>query len=181
MSYQVNTLIPHPVNIDSKTLVIAELDKLLLTSDRNYILTDPSNIHLLDGKNQILLKQEPMFALHRNSCEWATYNQNITAMLSLCNYHKLGIDKGIYVKDTSYYRLVYFTELTQIELNFPDRNIRDKLEGLHKLPLQCDLSSDLLYWPAKQTLTINPFSTMTIRMSSCMLPRAHPMTIPVSS
>ena len=154
-SYQVNTLIPHPVNIDSKTLVIAELDKLLLTSDSNYILTDPSNIHSLDGKNQILLKQEPMFALHRNSCEWATYNLNITAMLNLCNYHKLGIDKGIYVKDTSYYRLVYFTELTQIELNCPDRNIRDKLEGLHKLPLQCDLSSDLLYWPAKQTLTIN--------------------------
>jgi hypothetical protein len=62
---------------------------------------------------------------------------------------------GIIMQETKYYRLIYLTERTHVELDCPDGKVRDNLIGLHKLPLQCDVSTDQVYWPAKQTIKIN--------------------------
>ena len=47
------------------------------------------------------------------------------------------------------------TEITQVELDCPDGRVRDRLIGLHQIPLQCDVSTDKVYWPAKQTMNID--------------------------
>ena len=44
---------------------------------------------------------------------------------------------------------------TRVSLDCPDKQVRDTLEGLHRLPLACDIITDTVFWPAKQTLTIN--------------------------
>lgn len=61
---------------------------------------------------------------------------------------------GTFMTETKYHRLIYLTERTRVELDCPDEKIRDNLYGLHKFPLQCDISTDHVSWPAQQSVKI---------------------------
>lgn len=159
--YKTYSLIPHPVNVESKTLVIAELDNVILVSKDNYIITAAENVHSFTKEAHMIQRIEPINALHRSTCEWESYNQNLTAMLVLCNYKKVGLTNGIYMTETRYYRIIYLTEKTQVELDCPDGRIRDTLEGLHKIPIQCDVNTDQVYWPSRQTMKIDMHELLT--------------------
>jgi hypothetical protein len=103
----------------------------------------------------LLLKVEPIFNKDKPTCESEGYRGNANAMLQLCNFHKVGQVNDTFVIETDTHRIVYFSEMTKVTLDCPDDRIRDNLIGLHKLPLGCDVETDLVMWPAKQTVTID--------------------------
>jgi hypothetical protein len=153
--YQIYSLIPHPVSVQSRTLVNTEINNVILVSNDTYIITEPDNIHSITNNTHIVKKVEPIWSIHKSTCEWESFKQNISAMLYLCNYKKVGMLNGTVMTETRYHRLIYLTEITQVELDCPDGRVRDRLIGLHQIPLQCDVSTDKVYWPAKQTMNID--------------------------
>ena len=153
--YTLYTIIPHPINIESETLAVADINKLLLTNEDSYILTDLDNVFSLKKDKHLLNNIEPIFSKSIDSCEWVSYNKNLTGMLTYCNHKKIGVEKGIFTTETQNYRLIFFSEETQVEIGCPDGRTRDKLTGLHQVPLQCDVTSDHMFWPARQRLRID--------------------------
>jgi hypothetical protein len=161
ITYRIYTLIPHPVSIKSKTLVIADINDVILVSNNTYIITDSDNIHSITNNTHIVTQVEPIWSINKSTCEWESYKQNVSAMLYLCNYKKVGMINGTFMTETKYHRLLYLTERTQVEIDCPDGRIRDNMKGLHKLPLQCDITTDEVHWPAKQTLKIDIHELLT--------------------
>ena len=47
-------------------------------------------------------------------------------MLELCNYRRIGNDHGALLTETKFYRLLYLTEETLVELDCPDGKLREK-------------------------------------------------------
>ena len=88
----------------------------------------------------------------------------------MCNYNKIGKINDTFVVETDQNRLVYFSELTKVSLGCPDKQLRDTLFGLHKLPLACDIETEYVFWPAKQTVTIAIDLNETSVLDSSSLP-----------
>ena len=59
-TYDVFTLIAHPLRLDATSLVVPELRNLLLKSNDSYILTDRNNMYSLLTTNHLLLTIEPI-------------------------------------------------------------------------------------------------------------------------
>lgn len=153
--YRVFSLIPHPVRIGPTNLVLPEFKDILLVDDYTYIITNKKNIYSMSLENHLVLDVEPIYNQKKSTCEWEGYKNNGTAMLKLCNYKKVGHLNDTFVIETDQHRLVYFSEQTKVSLDCPDKQVRDTLIGLHKLPLACNIETDSVFWPAKQTVTIS--------------------------
>ena len=103
-------------------------------------------------------------------CELASYLENVTAMLNLCNYHKAGQNADTYMFETKQQRLVCFFRRTRVTFDCPDKLIKDSFIGLHKLPLACGIITEDVSWLAKQTITVesldsnNPFTCDTTKI-----------------
>ena len=83
---------------------------------------------------------------------------------------KTGQLNDTFVVEIDQHRLVYFSEQTRVSLEFPEKQVRDTLFGLHKLPLACDIKTDHVFWPAKQTVTISIDLNDTSVLGSSSLP-----------
>jgi hypothetical protein len=152
--YEVFSLIPHPVKLGPTDLVLPELQNVILIDEHTYILTTKNNVYSVSLDSHVLLDVEPMYNKITTTCEWEGFKQNSTAMLEICNYKKIGQLKDTFVVETDKHRLVYFSEQTKVSLDCPEKNVVDTLIGLHRLPLACDITTDSVFWPAKQTVTI---------------------------
>jgi len=152
IEFKAVSLIPHPVQIDGKVLVIPVLHDVLLQTKSVYIVTDKTNIYSISAKKHLLLEVEPVYNKHKQTCELAAVESNKTNMLKLCNFEKS--TQNTLVVETERNRLAYFSDETKVILDCPDNRIRDTLVGLHKLPIQCDIETDDVTWPAKQTVSI---------------------------
>lgn len=157
-TYDVFTLVAHPIRLDATSLVVPELRNVLLKSNDSYIITDKSNMYSLLTTNHLLLEIEPIYNEQKATCEWEAFKKNTTAMLKICNYRKGSQGPDIFMVETDQHRLIYFPEATRVTLECPDHRMKDTLKGLHKLPLACDLLTDEVLWPAKQTMTIEAFN-----------------------
>lgn len=152
--YKVFSLIPHPVKLDDTVLALPKLREVLLVDEYTYIITNKINVYSLALQSHLLLDVEPIYNHKKATCEWEGYRKNSTAMLSLCNYNKIGQLNDTFVIETDQHRLVYFSEQTKVSLECPEKQVKDSLVGLHKIPLACDVETEYVYWPAKQTATI---------------------------
>ena len=153
--YETYSLVPHPVELGPDYMALPELANTLLKDETTYVLTQKSKIYSVSLETHLLLEVEPIFNQNRSSCEWAGYTKNFTAMLSLCNYKRISQATDMTLTETENHRLVYFANSTMVTLLCPTKNINKELIGLHKLPLVCDIKTEQVYWPAKNTLTIN--------------------------
>ncbi len=169
--YQVFKLIPHPIHIDPHTLGLPDLKEILLIDgNRTYISTTSDNLFSISNKYHVIIKMEAIFSQNKSSCEWEAFQQNGDKMVQLCNYKKVGNTNDTLVLETPTHRLVYFDIITQVSLECPGKNIRTQLQGMHRFPLSCDVKTELVYWPAKQTLKIEINETEPLQIDSTMLP-----------
>jgi len=168
--YEVYTLIPHPVKVGSSDLVLPEIRNTILKNEVSYIVTKKSNVYSISNTQHIMIELEPMYNIDKGTCEWEGYLGNASAMLQLCNYKKVGQISDIFVTETENYRLVHFSKRTKVTLDCPEKQVRDSLEGLHRLPLACDIQTDTVFWPAKQTVTVNLDVNQSLFLDSSNLP-----------
>ena len=153
--FNIYNLIPHPVSVKSRTLVLPELKSTILINNDSYITTPSENIISINNNTHILDSIEPLWNINKDSCELQGFQKNTSGMLTLCNYKKIGMTSGTFITETKHYRLVYLTQQTTVNLDCPDGKIRETLEGLNRIPISCDLYTDSVYWPARQTVKID--------------------------
>ena len=173
VKYNIYNLIPHPIKLKLNALVIPDMNDVVLTTNENYIITRSENIQEITTNSYLTKSIEPIYHVFKSTCEWEAFNNNITAMLELCNYRRVGMSNGTFLTETKNHRLVYFTETTPVKLTCPDGQIRDTLQGLHQIPLECDVSTYLVHWPSKQSLKIDVeklFANETARFDLLPLP-----------
>jgi hypothetical protein len=154
-AYNVHSITPHPVLMRSQTLILADIKDTILTDNTTYIITDIENMHSINNMTHILRTVEPIWGIKESTCEWEGFKQNVSGMLELCNYQKVGTVNGTYLTETKYFRLMYLAERQQVDLDCPDGKVRDHMLGLHKIHIQCDVRTNQVYWPARQTKEIN--------------------------
>ena len=152
--YEVFSIIPHPVKLGPNALVLPDLRNIILVDNNTYIITDNINVYSISLQHHLLLEVEPIYNKMKSTCEWEAFKLNNTAMIELCSYHKIGQLNDTVVIETDQHRLVYFSEPTKVSLDCPEKQVRDTLSGLHQLPLACNIKTDYVFWPAKQTVTI---------------------------
>ena len=76
-------------------------------------------------------------------------------MSETCNYHKVGNINDTIVTQTDKHRFIYFSDETSVDLDCPNKQVRDSLIGLHRFSLSCDIKTDTIYWPASNILKID--------------------------
>ena len=147
--YKIVSLIPHPIKIKSDILMIADMNDLMLYNDGKYIITELDSIKSLYNDTHILTVDSPIYDFNYESCELEALKTNRSNFLKLCNFKKLGSKTGIYLTNTPFKRLLYLTESTKVELDCPGGKIRDTLIGMKLIPVECDIKTDNVVWPAK--------------------------------
>lgn len=162
--YNIYNMVPHPISIRTETL-IPETTEIILVDELNYIITEPKNIHSINNETHVLNSMEPIWKGNKTSCDWVSFNQNLTEMLKLCNYKRVRTTDGITLTELKNIRLAFFPEETVVELDCPDGKVRDKIAGLHKLPLECDVTTAQVHWPAREEKEINIERLVTIHNS----------------
>ena len=162
MPYTAYSLVPHPVKIDQNSLAIPEMKEILLKGHGNYILAEKRDIYSLTKNLHILLTVEPIYNDKKITCEYAGFLKMSQDMLSICNYRKAGQVADTLVIETNTKRLVYFSKLTRVTFDCPDKIVKDSFLGLHKLPLACDIITDDVRWPAKQSVEVESLSNNEI-------------------
>ena len=171
--YKVFNLIPHPINISENALVLPDMNNIILKDkDKTYIITQKENLYTISPTLHVLLKVEPIYSQSKPTCEWSAFNKDIDSMLMLCNYRKAGVVNDVFVIETEEVRLAYFTNHTQVELNCPGQKLKQDMKGLHKIPTSCDITTDQVHWPSKQTTEIEilPDEIDSINFESIKLP-----------
>ena len=83
-------------------------------------------------------------------------------MLTMCNYKKAGQVADTFVIETYIERIVYFSKLTRETFDCSDKIMKDSFVGLHKLPLACDIITDDVRWPTKQSSKVESLSVNEI-------------------
>ena len=68
--YEVFSLIPHPVKLDTTSLVIPELKDVLLKDATSYIITNKNNIYSISLQDHLLVNVEPIYNQMKSTCEW---------------------------------------------------------------------------------------------------------------
>ena len=153
-NYIIYDMIAHPIAIKSERL-IPEFRNVIMIGNSSYIITTKENIQTINNKTHLLKNIEPMWSNQTLSCEWASFNKNLTQMLNLCNYKRVGKQNGTIMTELRDTRLIYLSEKTTVEMDCPDKKVRDNLIGMNKLPLHCDVSTNQVFWPARQVKEIN--------------------------
>ena len=155
IKYNVTTLIPHPLQIVGTTLALPDIKDTILTDlDRSYIITNKENVYTISPNIHLLTTTEPIYRQTKSTCEWMTYQKNIDQMTKLCNFNIVGQINDSFVVETDKDRLVFFSKPTLVDLDCPNRKIREELVGLHKFPLTCDVNTNEVYYPSKQTTLV---------------------------
>ena len=154
--YKIYSIIPHPVQLSQNHLVIPEVKSILLKSNNDtYVITNPNNVHSLPANRHILLNVEPIYKQSKLTCEWSTYMRNISLMVKYCIFKKFGQLNDTMVVETENNRLVYFNQPTAVDLICPNKNIHSSMNGLHRIPINCDIETKDVLWPSKQSVTID--------------------------
>ena len=153
--YTAYALTPQPIRLKGGKLMVAEINDVVLINEQNYIITSSQEIHSLSNRVHILQTNNPRYQLNVPSCEYECIRGRLESMLALCTFKPVSETGGMVLTETEKSRLVYFIEETQIEIACPDSKIRDTLKGLHSIPSECDLTSNLLHWPARQSTNID--------------------------
>ena len=169
--YKVYKLIAHPIRLGKQSLAVPKVRDLILTNDedKTYITTNHNNIYSITNELHILLGNEPIYRQTLQTCEWATYNEDLRNTLLLCDFEKAGKVNDTYVVETETSRLVYFSVDTKVDINCPDKHTQTHLSGLHNISLACDITTDNAHWPSKQTVTINISTNNTNKFNSAEL------------
>jgi len=170
LNFKIDTLIPHPIRLGSTDLVLPEIKDIMLRNNITYITTVKSNVYSLSTTNHLVLDQEPIFNINKMSCELAAVLKNTSLMLQRCPYKKVGQVNDTFVTETKHNRIIYFSEHTKVTLDCPEKKVRDTLIGLHKVPLSCDIQTEYVFWPAKQSVTVNLNFNESFILDSSYLP-----------
>ena len=162
--FDIFRIVPHPVGVRSETL-IAEINEIILVTNDTYIMTNTKNLLTINNMTHVLNTIEPIWSHNKMSCEWASFNKNIELMLQLCNYKRVGMLNSTIMTELEDIRLIHFAETTSIELNCPNGKVRDKVKGMYKLPLYCDLTTDQVHWPGRQVKEVD-LTSLTVEKTS---------------
>jgi hypothetical protein len=153
-NYDIYTLAPHPLNLETKRqLVIPIMKEILLTNNETHIVTNNDNIFSITPKIHLLLNHE---AIHRGpSCEISAYMNNSEQLSKLCSFKKVLNTDGIYVTDTPVERLAYFGKPLTVTVDCPSQRQRGELFGLHRIPNNCAIITPNTRWPAMPSISLN--------------------------
>ena len=169
--YEVIKLIAHPVKIGATSLVIPTLRNIILHNNDSYVITDRENIYSISNQQHWLLEIEPIYNKRKNTCEWQALQRNNKETLRLCNYKKIGQINDTLVIETDQNRIIYFSKPTKVKLGCPEKDILDTLDGLHEVPLTCDIITDDVFWPSKRMVTIDiNYSDSLLDLGSTLIP-----------
>ena len=147
--YKIYSLIPHPIKLQSGSIMIAEMNELILLTKTQYIIIpSQQGVTSINSSFHIINNMEPLWDITQNSCEYASFVEDVTSVMTLCNFKRLGLHKGIYLTNTPHNRLLYVSNITSITLDCPDTIIKDKVIGLNLIPFECTLTMDQVTWPA---------------------------------
>ena len=149
LDFEIHTLIPIPVQVANNHLMIASVKDLILKQENNYITVNKDDLIPLDNSTWLVKDIEPIWSFSRSSCELEALTRNITNMLQICPFTKLGSNDDIFLTDLKDYRVFFTREERQVDLNCPDGKIKTTLVGIHQLSNECDIETDLVRWPAK--------------------------------
>ena len=155
-NYTVTEIVPHPIKIGESFLALPTVKNVILKDgNQSYISTVKENIYSVSLQQHTLLELEPIYSQEKITCEWATFRKNLTEMSETCNYHKVGNINDTIVTQTDKHRFIYFSDETSVDLDCPNKQVRDSLIGLHRFSLSCDIKTDTIYWPASNILKID--------------------------
>ena len=170
-NYKIYGMVAHPIQLSPTSLVLPRIRNIFVMNHESYLVTDKSNVYSILTTKHLLLQPEPVIQQSKMTCEYASFQKNVSAMLNLCNYEKAGSVTDTFVTETEKYRLVFFNTPTRVSLNCPESVVKDKLQGLHKLPLACDVTTEEVHWPAKQILQIDSFNpNQSVEIDTSLLP-----------
>ena len=173
-NYEIVTVIPHPMKLSDHALAIPQTRQTLLTNtDQTYIITEKSNIESISATQHILVEVQPIFRQTFMSCEWAVFKNIPEEIVKLCDFKLAGAINDTYVIETEKNRIIYFNQETEVNLDCPEQKINTKLIGLHNISLACDITTNSVHWPSKQTAIINIYSNSTEPMHMEELPIAN--------
>ena len=153
--YKIFSLIPNPIRFPEDNTFIIEISELILLSNNDYVITNSKDIQKISDSNYIIQNIIPIFNLNTPSCEWESYNKNISFVLKSCNFKKLGVENSIYLTETINKRLLYTEHKQSIQLDCPKKTLRQDLIGMNVIPSECDITTNSVYWPAKLTKNID--------------------------
>ena len=108
-TYEIFTIIPHPMTISKTILAMPKVKQVILTNNKEtYILTDRQNIKTISTREHMLLEVEPIYNQAFTICEWAVFNNRPKEIISLCDFEKAGTTNDTVVIETDRSRLIYF-------------------------------------------------------------------------
>lgn len=154
--FKINSLIAHPIKLESQ-LVLPQVRSIIVAhhAAQKYIKSSEDHILEINNETHIMTQIEPIWDMDRSNCEIAVYQRDLEAILQACHYELLKSDNGTLLRETKKFRLAYFPQPTKVNLDCPDQRIKEVLEGVTSIPTDCDLTTDYVYWPARQSLDIN--------------------------
>ena len=149
-TFEIFSLNPLPMQVSPDIFMIADINNVILKNSREYIITTDEMIIQLSNNTYLLKSTQPLWRINTSTCEWEALQQNVTNLLNLCNFKRLGMTGGVFLAETKHDRLLYVLDKTLVRLNCPDGNLRVSMEGLHNIPSECDIETELVKWPARQ-------------------------------
>ena len=153
--YRTYSLIPHPIRLQPGTLLIAEVNSVIMVSDTHYIITKANKIHSINDKQHVLKEILPMWDINHPTCEYSVIKKNVTDILMYCNFKRLGSSEAVHLTSVKTIRWYYSDRKTDITLKCPHETIRDRVTGLIQIPAKCELKTDMVKWPAHQSEDID--------------------------
>ena len=146
--FSIYSVIPHPMKLANGEIVIAETKELMLYAITDYVLTDLQNLKKIYNNTYLLTANDPIFNITICGCECAGFMSNTDSILQICHFKKLGLPTGVYTHTTQSQRFIYFQKETHVELQCPNERIRQKIQGFHIVPRECNIRSQVFEWPA---------------------------------
>ena len=153
--YEIFTMVPHPIKISDTTLAVPKVEEIILKTEDTYLTTGKHNIQSISTTKHVLLEVEPIFRQSFTTCAWAVFMKQTADIIKHCDFDKAGQVNDTFVVETDSHRLVYFTASTEVNLDCPGKKISTTLNGLHNMSLACDISTNKVHWPSKQTARID--------------------------
>ena len=154
--YEGYTLVPHPITVKNGTLLMAEMNEVLLKGKYNYIIANNKDMNKIANNTYMANRELPTWSYNHKTCEHESVLGHTKSILVRCNFKKIGINtRDIHLTETMQGRMIYLKEKTTVELECPDQRVRDKLIGAHIIPDQCTLKTDKVVWPVKHVSNID--------------------------
>ena len=149
--FEIYDLLPLPVEINANLVMIAEPKEILLKHNNKYIIINNIDLHNLKNSTYITKHIHPIWDSQRMSCESEALNENLDNIMKICQFRKIGMDQGIHLTESQNNRMLDVADKTTIQLTCPDGKIKADLVGLHTVSHECDIKTETVNWPARQT------------------------------